>query len=125
MNSVRTTIVMGLVLGVMGVVASDRCVAADETKVETLLLVGGSIHDWNGVGDLVEETLNDSGRFNVTRVNNDLDAFLPERIEPYKLVVFYWTLGELTPEQKKGYSRPHFQRERIRNVPFRSGLVPW
>ena len=34
--------------------------------------------------------------------HDDLDALLPERIAPFKLVVFYWTLGELTDAQKRG-----------------------
>ena len=102
MNSVWPAIVVGLAFGVMVHPLSPRPALADEAQVKTLLMVGGSIHDWNGIGDIVEQTLRDSGKFDVTRANNDLDAFLPEKIEPYELVVFYWTLGELTPEQKKG-----------------------
>jgi type 1 glutamine amidotransferase len=97
----RITLVVALVLGTV-VLGPARYAAAQESKVKTLLLVGGSIHDWKGVGDIVEATLKDSGKFDVTRVSEDLNALLPERIEPYQLVVFYWTLGELTAEQKKG-----------------------
>ena len=102
MNSVRTAVVTTMILGAMGMPLSQRRASAEETKVETLLLVGGSIHDAKGVGDIVEQSLEDSGSFHVTRIDNDLDAFLPEKIKPYDLVVFYWTLGELTAGQKKG-----------------------
>ena len=102
MNSVRTAVAVGLAFGVLNLLLSQGRALADEAKVKTLLLVGGSIHDWNGIGDVVEQTLRDSGRFDVKRVNNDLDALLADAIEPYELVVFYWTLGELTAAQKTG-----------------------
>lgn len=102
MNSIRTVVIVGLVCGMIVLSLFQGGALADGEKVKTLLLVGGSIHDWKGVGDIVEKTLKDSGKFDVTRVNDDLDAFLPEKIKPYQLVVFYWTLGELTAEQKQG-----------------------
>ena len=102
MNSVRTAVAVGLAFGVLNLLLSQGRALADEAKVKTLLLVGGSIHDWNGIGDVVEQTLRESGRFDVKRVNNDLDALLADAIEPYELVVFYWTLGELTAAQKMG-----------------------
>ena len=46
--------------------------------------------------------LEKTGRFEVTRVQDDLDALLPDRIAPFKLVVFYWTLGEINDAQKRG-----------------------
>ena len=41
-------------------------------------------------------------RYPFTRVHEDLDAFLPERIAPFDLVVFYYTLGEIKEAQKRG-----------------------
>lgn len=102
MNSMRTAVMVGLAFGLFSLGFNQHQALGDDTKVKTLLLVGGSIHDWNGVGTIIEKALNESGKFDVTRVNNDLNAFLPEKIAPYELVVFYWTLGELTAEQKKG-----------------------
>ena len=102
MNIMRSAGHLGFALGVLVLPMCQRTAPADEAKVKTLLLVGGTVHDWKGIGDVVEKTLQDAGKFDVTRVNNDLDAFLPEKIKPYKLVVFYWTLGELTAEQKQG-----------------------
>jgi uncharacterized protein len=74
---------------------------ADE-PIKTLLLTGGPIHNAKAIGDIVQGMLAESGGFEVTRVHEDLDALLPERIAPYKLVIFFWTLGELTDAQRKG-----------------------
>ncbi len=71
-------------------------------KVKTLLLTGGPIHDGKAIGNVVQEAMEKSGRFDVTRVHEDLNAFLAERIKPYQLVVFYNTLGEITEAQKRG-----------------------
>jgi type 1 glutamine amidotransferase len=82
--------------------AAPACATADDAPIKTLLLTGGPIHDGKAIGDIVQETLQKTGQFEVTRVHEDLDALLPERIAPFKLVVFYWTLGELTDAQKRG-----------------------
>ncbi len=81
---------------------APACAAADDAPIKTLLLTGGPIHDGKAIGDIVQETLQKTGQFEITRVHEDLDALLPERIAPFKLVVFYWTLGELTDAQKRG-----------------------
>lgn len=70
--------------------------------IKTLLLVGGPIHDAKGAGDVVEALLKKSGQFDVTRADNDLDALKADRLAPYDLVVFYYTLGTITEEQKRG-----------------------
>ncbi len=75
---------------------------ADMEKISTLLLVGGEIHDYKGVGDAVERHLNASGKFDVTRVDDDLGAFAAKRLAPYELVVFYWTLGKLNDARRQG-----------------------
>ncbi|MCU0961738.1 MAG: ThuA domain-containing protein [Pirellulaceae bacterium] len=71
-------------------------------QIKTLLLTGGPVHDAKAIGDIVQGALEQSGRFQVTRVHEDLDALLPERIAPFKLIVFYWTLGEINDQQKRG-----------------------
>lgn len=76
--------------------------SAVNEPIKTLLLTGGPIHNAQAIGDIVQGMLTESGRFEVTRVHEDLDALLPERIAPYKLVIFFWTLGELTDAQRKG-----------------------
>jgi type 1 glutamine amidotransferase len=82
-----------------GAVAAEP--AADGT-IKTLLLTGGPVHDGQTIGDIVQAAMEKTGRFEITRVHEDLDALLPERIAPFKLVVFYWTLGEITDAQKRG-----------------------
>jgi type 1 glutamine amidotransferase len=71
-------------------------------QIKTLLLTGGPVHDAKAIGDIVLDALEQSGKFQVTRVHEDLDALLPDRIAPFKLVVFYWTLGEINDQQKRG-----------------------
>lgn len=71
-------------------------------KIKTLLLVGGEIHDWKGIADVLEPVLKESGHFDVTRVEQKLDVLKAEAIKPYDLVIFYWTLGELADELKRG-----------------------
>ncbi len=97
--------------GVAAMGAGERSAWADEPTagesvadepIKTLLLTGGPIHNAKAIGDIVQGVLAESGRFEVTRVHEDLDALLPERIAPYKLVIFFWTLGELTDAQRKG-----------------------
>ena len=76
--------------------------AAEAGKVKTLLLVGGTIHDWKGIGDVLEGYLKKSGKFDVTRVDQDLNALLADRVAPYDLVVFYWTVGKIGDDQRNG-----------------------
>lgn len=75
---------------------------APEGRIPTLLLTGGGVHDGKSIGDIMQAAMEKTGRFEVTRAHDDLDALLPDRIAPFKLVVFYWTLGEITDAQKRG-----------------------
>lgn len=75
---------------------------SENGKVKTLLLVGGEVHDSKGIGDVVEAALKDSGKFDVTRVDKNLDPLKADRIKSYDLVVFYWTGGSINEEQKRG-----------------------
>jgi type 1 glutamine amidotransferase len=70
--------------------------------VKTLLWVGGPVHDWRGIAKVVEPVMRLYGRFDITVVADDFDAFLAERLEPFDVVVFFNTGGELTPAQKQG-----------------------
>jgi uncharacterized protein len=71
-------------------------------KIKTLLLVGGEIHNFKGIGDVVEGFLKKTEKFDITRVDNDLDALKADRIAPFDLVVFYWTVGTIKEEQRQG-----------------------
>ena len=73
------------------------------TKVA--LFTGGIIHDWQGVGDVLEEILCAVPTFDVTRINDDLSFFADGRLDAYDVMVFYYTRGELADDQKNGLFR--------------------
>ncbi|HSW44636.1 MAG TPA: ThuA domain-containing protein [Phycisphaerae bacterium] len=71
-------------------------------KIKTLLLTGGKIHKGVAIGDVLQPAMEKTGKFDITRVNEDLDVLVADKIAPYDLVVFYWTMGEITEAQKRG-----------------------
>lgn len=81
--------------------AAEEAPAAGE-RVNMLLLTGGPVHDALNIGNVVQAAMEKTGLFEITRVHEDLDALLAERIAPFDLVMFYWTLGEITEAQKRG-----------------------
>lgn len=96
-------------LGIGFMVQSSEPAAAQEAKpaaptgpIKTLLVTGGPIHDGKAIGDIVQKAFEKTGRFEITRAHEDLDAFLADRIAPFELVMFYYTLGEITEAQKRG-----------------------
>ncbi|MDP6126342.1 MAG: ThuA domain-containing protein, partial [Candidatus Latescibacteria bacterium] len=72
------------------------------SQIKTLLFSGGQIHDWQSVGGVVEKQLNAAGSYDLTRVNEDLDALVAPNLDPYDLLVFYYTVGAITDAQKNG-----------------------
>jgi len=74
----------------------------EHPTTRVLLWVGGPIHNHQAIGDVIEKALRDAGRFDITRVEDDLDAFLPERLEGFDAVLFFNTLGQITEDQKRG-----------------------
>ncbi|NLX21166.1 MAG: ThuA domain-containing protein [Phycisphaerae bacterium] len=82
--------------------AAEEPAASGGARIRTLLLTGGPVHDGKGIGDIVQAAMEKTGRFEITRVNEDLNALLAERIAPFDLVVFYWTMGEISEAQKRG-----------------------
>lgn len=68
--------------------------------INTLLFAGGQIHDFKGCGNEIEKSLRADPAFKVTKVEEDLSVL--ERLDPYKLVVFYYTVGEITDSQRNG-----------------------
>ncbi|MFQ5809640.1 MAG: ThuA domain-containing protein, partial [Armatimonadota bacterium] len=71
-------------------------------KIKTLLLAGGKIHDFQACGDAMQETLGAAGDFDLTRVNDDLSVLEGDGLDPYDLIAFYYTVGEITDTQKNG-----------------------
>jgi type 1 glutamine amidotransferase len=71
-------------------------------KIKTLLFTGGQIHDFKGCGAAIYDALIASGEFDIIRVEDDLSALVTPRLDPYDLVVFFYTVGEVTDAQKNG-----------------------
>lgn len=71
--------------------------------IKTLVYAGGTIHDWKGCGDAIQEALAADGRFDITRVDDDLDCLLG--LDPYDVIVFYHTVTSITDEQLLGLLR--------------------
>jgi hypothetical protein len=75
--------------------------------IKTLLFAGGEIHDYKGCADEIEPALEADGSFDLKRVEEDLSVL--EELDPYELIVFYYTVGEITDSQRDGLS--NFIRE--------------
>ena len=98
-----------------------------------MFLTGGEIHDWQGVGEVVEPILRQSGHFDITRVKNDLSVLEGDGLAPYDLLVFYYTVGQITDAQKngllnwvaggKGYAGFHSAADSFRDCPEYRALV--
>jgi len=90
-------------LTVASLVAAVAAASAQELpRVKVLLWLGGPIHKHHEIGDVIEPALRNCGRFEVTRVEEDLNALLPDRLAGFDVVLFFNTLGEITEEQKRG-----------------------
>jgi hypothetical protein len=102
-------------------------------KIKTLLFMGGQIHDWKGCGEAIAQVLAQDEDFEVTRAEDDLSALEADRIAPYDLVVFYYTVGEISDEQKngllnhiasgKGYAGVHSAADSFRDCPEYKAMV--
>ncbi len=73
-------------------------------SIKTLVLVGGEVHDFQSCGQAIQEGLEQTGEFDITYVEEDLDAFLPLHLDSFDLLVLYYTRGEITDPQKNGLS---------------------
>ena len=76
--------------------------AGEASTIRTLLLTGGKVHKGVEIGDVIQAAMEKTGKFEITRVNEDLDALVADKVRPFDLVVFYWTMGEITEAQKRG-----------------------
>jgi type 1 glutamine amidotransferase len=76
--------------------------SSQEKKLKVLVITGGPIHDAHGIGVSMEATLKADPRFEVTRVENDLDALVAPKLDPYDAIVFEWTVSEIGETQKRG-----------------------
>jgi hypothetical protein len=102
-------------------------------KIKTLLFCGGEIHDGIGCGTEMRSALEAAGGFEITRVDNDLSVFEAPKLEPYDLVVFYYTVGAITDAQKngllnwiasgKGFAGAHSMADSFRDCPEYRAMV--
>jgi type 1 glutamine amidotransferase len=73
-------------------------------KIKTLVFAGGAIHDGKGCGQAIMEALSEREEFDLTYIEEDLDALIAPKLDPYDLIVFYYTVGEITDAQRDGLS---------------------
>ena len=71
-------------------------------KINTLVFAGGAVHDWKGCSEVIIDALSQRDEFEITKVEEDLDALVAPNLDPYDLIVFYYTIGEITDAQKNG-----------------------
>ena len=100
-------------------------------KIKTLVLAGGKIHDFKSCGAAARDILQADDRFDVTYVEDDLDALT--ELDPYDVLVFYYTVGEITTTQKngllewvasgKGYVGIHSAADSFRGCPEYRAMV--
>ncbi len=69
-------------------------------KIQTLVFAGGEIHDYKSCGKAAYDTLAQCDDFELTMVEEDLSVL--EKLDPYDLIVFYYTVGSITDAQKNG-----------------------
>lgn len=102
-------------------------------KINTLVFCGGEIHDWKGCGDEIVRFLSEREEFQITRVDEDLDALISPNLDAYDLIVFYYTVGEISDAQKngllnhiasgKGYVGIHSAADSFRGCPEYRAMV--
>ena len=102
-------------------------------KINTLVFCGGEIHDWKGCGDEIVKSLSLREEFQITRVDENLDALISPNLDSYDLIVFYYTVGEITDAQKngllnhiasgKGYVGIHSAADSFRGCPEYRAMV--
>ena len=106
---------------------------SDVAKIKTLVYAGGTIHDWKGCGDKIQEALEGADQFEITRVDDDLDCLVAPNLDPYDVIVFYHTVTGITDaqllgllhfvESGKGYVGVHSAADSFRDSPTYRAFV--
>ena len=101
--------------------------------IKTLVFGGGQIHDWKGIQPKVVDALKESKELDITTAQEDLSALEAANIAPYDVLVFHYTIGEITDAQRdglskwlasgKGYVGIHSAADSFRNDPDYRNLV--
>jgi type 1 glutamine amidotransferase len=103
------------------------------TAIKTLVFAGGQIHDFRGCGQAIREALAEKPeQFELTYLEEDLDR-LVAALPRHDLLVFYYTIGEITDAQKnalldwvasgKGYVGIHSAADSFRGCPEYRSMV--
>ena len=102
-------------------------------KINTLVFAGGSIHDWKGCSEVITDVLSNHDAFELTIIEDDLNALVSPNLDPYDLIVFYYTVGEINDAQKngllnhvssgKGYVGIHSAADSFRDCPEYRSMV--
>ena len=102
-------------------------------KINTLVFAGGAIHDWKGCSQEIVKSLSKTDDFEITLIEDDLDALVAPKLDPYDLIVFYYTVGEISDAQKngllnhissgKGYVGVHSAADSFRGCPEYRAMV--
>ena len=102
-------------------------------KINTLVFAGGAIHDWKGCSQEIVKSLSETDDFEITVIEDDLDALVAPKLDPYDLIVFYYTVGEISDAQKngllnhissgKGYVGVHSAADSFRGCPEYQAMV--
>jgi type 1 glutamine amidotransferase len=101
--------------------------------IKTLVFAGGKIHDFHGCGQAIREALAEKpDQFELSYVEDDLDR-LVAHLPGHDLLVFYYTIGEITDAQKnalfgwiasgKGYVGIHSAADSFRDCPEYRAMV--
>ena len=72
-------------------------------KLRTLVFGGGEIHDWQGIQPKLVEALESADAFDLDTAQEDLSAL--ENLDPYEVLVFHYTVGEISDAQRDGLSK--------------------
>jgi len=102
-------------------------------KINTLVFAGGAIHDWKGCSQEIIKSLSQRDEFELTTVEEDLDVLVSPNLDSYDLIVFYYTVGEISDAQKngllnhiasgKGYVGIHSAADSFRGCPEYRAMV--
>ncbi|MEE2709867.1 MAG: ThuA domain-containing protein [Gemmatimonadota bacterium] len=99
----------------------------------TLVFAGGQIHDYKSAGPAIMDALSECDDLTLTYVEEDLDALAAPNLDAYDLIVFYYTVGDISDAQKngllnwvasgKGYAGIHSAADSFRSCPEYRAMV--
>ncbi len=72
-------------------------------RVKALVFGGGQIHDWKGIQPVLVAALKAADAFDLDTAQEDLGAL--ERLHPYDVLIFHYTVGQITDAQRDSLSR--------------------